>query len=170
MTTLSKDEIVKMAREAGLWVTGFPTEHIEHFATLCRAPLVAENEGLKESLESVLSQLKERDAELEQTRVQLAGCGVAAMQNTEGSKAHRIERGAYGWSESYGDVCRMVDSEIELRAEYLAAHITYDKGYQKGRLDAESLNIPVAEVGVSIFTWLGDRPPAGTTLYRIDQL
>ena len=68
MTTLSKDEIVKMAREAGLWVTGFPTEHIEHFDTLCRAPLVAENEGLKESLESVLSQLKERDAELARVR------------------------------------------------------------------------------------------------------
>ena len=63
-----KYEIVKMAREAGLWVTGFPTEHIERFATLCRAPLIAENEGLKESLESVLSQLKERDAELARVR------------------------------------------------------------------------------------------------------
>ena len=51
MTTLSKDEIVKMAREAGLWVTGFPTEHIEHFATLCRAPLIAENAALKQAHE-----------------------------------------------------------------------------------------------------------------------
>ena len=42
-----KDEIVKMAREAGLWVTGFPTEHIDRFAALCRAPLVAENAALK---------------------------------------------------------------------------------------------------------------------------
>ena len=54
-------------------------------------------------------------------------------------------------------------------AEHLAAHITYDKGYQDGRLDAEAALKPVAEIGVSVFTWLGDRPPAGTTLYRIEQ-
>lgn len=54
-------------------------------------------------------------------------------------------------------------------AEYLAAHITYDKRYQEGRLDAEVALKPVAEIGVSVFTWLGDRPPAGTTLYRIEQ-
>ena len=98
---LTKDEIVKMAREAGCAWLHEPLA--QRFATLCRAPLVAEVERLT--------------ADLEQTRVQLAGCGVAAMQNTEESKAHRVERGAYGWSESYGDVCRMVDREIELRAE-----------------------------------------------------
>ena len=54
-------------------------------------------------------------------------------------------------------------------AEHLAAHITYDKGYQEGRLAAETALKPVAEIGVSVFTWLGDRPPAGTTLYRIEQ-
>lgn len=75
MTDLTKDEIVKMAREAGAapedGVSGFwvaQTEDLQRFATLCRAPLVAENEGLKESLESVLSQLKERDAELARVR------------------------------------------------------------------------------------------------------
>ena len=64
-----------------------------------------------------LKELERLKADLEQTRVQLACCGVAAMQNTEESKANRVERGAYGWSASYGDVCRMVDREIELRAE-----------------------------------------------------
>lgn len=110
MTDLTKDEILAMAREAGAvfdpqWgiASNTGTATFERFASLCRAPLVAEVERLT--------------ADLEQTRVQLAGCGVAAMQNTEESKAHRVERGAYGWSESYGDVCRMVDSEIELRAE-----------------------------------------------------
>ena len=110
MTTLSKDEVVKMAREAGAvfdprWgvASNIGTATFERFYTLCRAPLVAEVERLK--------------ADLEQTRVQLACCGVAAMQNTEESKANRVERGAYGWSASYGDVCRMVDREIELRAE-----------------------------------------------------
>jgi len=80
-----KYEIVKMAREAGLWVTGFPTEHIEHFAALCRAPLVAENEGLKESLESVLSQLKERDAELARVR---AGEPVAYIAWKDGKPCY----------------------------------------------------------------------------------
>jgi hypothetical protein len=56
-------------------------------------------------------------AENEQLRIQLAGCGVAAMQNTESSKAQRVQKGSYGWSGSYGDVCRAVDREIELRTE-----------------------------------------------------
>ena len=113
--SLTKDEIIAMAREAGgsqlmrlegEYVDNFQltgNRQIERFTTLCRAPLVAEVERLK--------------ADLEQTRVQLACCGVAAMQNTEESKANRVERGAYGWSASYGDVCRMVDREIEMRAE-----------------------------------------------------
>mgnify|MGYP000352527866 CR=1 FL=1 len=66
MTTLSKDEVVKMAREAGIeWqectgITGKrhvttlgsqPLENLEKFATLCRAPLVAEVERLKQAHE-----------------------------------------------------------------------------------------------------------------------
>jgi len=71
-----KDEIVKMAREAGLWVTGFPTEHIEHFAALCRAPLVAENAALKE-------QLKALGVYNESTKVELAR--VQAVAEWQGS-------------------------------------------------------------------------------------
>ena len=56
-------------------------------------------------------------AELEQTRVQLAGCGVAAKQNTEKSRTFRVLQDSYGWSASYADVCDAVDREIELRAE-----------------------------------------------------
>lgn len=70
-----KDEILAMARKAGAvfdpqWgiASNTGTATFERFATLCRAPLIAENEGLKESLESVLSQLKERDAELARVR------------------------------------------------------------------------------------------------------
>ena len=55
MTTLSKDEVVKMAREAGFIIgrsvtTGEPNSP-ERFATLCRAPLVAEVERLKQAHE-----------------------------------------------------------------------------------------------------------------------
>lgn len=70
---------------------------------------------MQEETDELRAALKERDAEIEQLRVQLAGCGVAAMQNTESSKADRVTRGGYGWSESYGDVCRMVDREIAQR-------------------------------------------------------
>lgn len=58
MTTLSKDEVVKMASEAGAapedGVSGFwvaQTEDLQRFATLCRAPLVAENAVLKQAHE-----------------------------------------------------------------------------------------------------------------------
>lgn len=101
--SLTKDEVVKMAREAGAIISpqwgvasNVGTATFERFATLCRAPLVAENEALREQL------YKEME---------------------------------------------------EARAALLAA----------------SALKPVAEIGVSVFTWLGDRPPAGTTLYRIEQ-
>jgi len=41
-------------------------------------------------------------AETDQLRVQLAGCGVAALGGT--SEPMRARRGQYGWSPSYGDV------------------------------------------------------------------
>ena len=68
----------------------------------------------------------------EQLRMQLAACGVAAMQNTEDSKAERLEPYSCGWSASYGDVCSAVDREIALRNQVellkqalLATQITF---------------------------------------------
>ena len=58
MTTLSKDEVVKMAREAGAIISpqwgvasNVGTATFERFATLCRADLVAENAALKQAHE-----------------------------------------------------------------------------------------------------------------------
>ena len=84
MTYLTKDEVVKMAREAGLWVDGFPTDHIERFAALCRADLVAENAALKE-------QLKALGVYNESTKVKLArGQAVAEWQGSaDGGKSWR---------------------------------------------------------------------------------
>ena len=52
------------------------------------------------------------EQEVEQLRVQLAGCGVAAMQNTEATIRDRAVDGDYGYSAAYSDVCRAVDREI----------------------------------------------------------
>lgn len=55
--------------------------------------------------------------EIEQLRVQLAGCGVIAMCNTEESLATQMpEKGAYGWSASLAEVERAVRREIAMRA------------------------------------------------------
>lgn len=70
--------------------------------------------------EAIRAERKEADAlraEVLRLQVQLAGCGVAAMQNTPDSAALRAKQGDYGWSASYGDVCAAVDREIALRAE-----------------------------------------------------
>ena len=54
--------------------------------------------------------------EMEQLRVQLAGCGVAALSNTHKSREQqRINPGDYGYSESYQDVFDAVGREIKYR-------------------------------------------------------
>lgn len=57
------------------------------------------------------------EADCEIARMQLAGCGVAALEDTEESRAGRITTDNTFWSASYGDVCRRVDECIALRAE-----------------------------------------------------
>lgn len=87
---------LEMAKgEASVWRDQVKTNQ-EELATVWRM-----NDGLKK--------------EIEQLHVQLAACGVAAMQNTEDSKAERLERYSYGWSASYDDVCCAVNREITLR-------------------------------------------------------
>ncbi len=56
-------------------------------------------------------------SELETTRIQLAGCGVAAMGNTRDSVKERVQKGNPYWSASYDDVCRAVDAEIRYRED-----------------------------------------------------
>lgn len=61
-------------------------------------------------------------AEVEQLRVQLAGCGVVAMSNTRDSlKQQMPEKGAYGWSESLFEVQSSVLREIDQRERAAAA-------------------------------------------------
>lgn len=60
--------------------------------------------------------LQAAEGEIEKLRLQLAGCGVAAMCNTkESAEKQRIAKDNPYWSASYGDVCNAVDREIGLR-------------------------------------------------------
>lgn len=67
------------------------------------------------SAETLRFMVADHVAEIERLRVQLAGCGVAAMQNTEKSIKYRANEGDYGYSASYSDVCKAVDREIRYR-------------------------------------------------------
>jgi len=81
-------------------------------------------------------------ADAETERMRLAGCGVAAMQDTPTSIKDRITEGHPYWSASYGDVCRRVDDVISLRAEVaLWMKAT-------GRDDAEALDLELGRDGI----------------------
>ena len=55
-------------------------------------------------------------AELETERMRLAACGVVALANTPDSAKQTREMRPEYWSASCGDVARMVDENIKLRA------------------------------------------------------
>ena len=82
-----KDEVVKMAREAGFaqdWQFAVPPATLSSFATLCRAPLVAENAALREQLKALGVYNESTKAEL--ARVQ----AVAEWQGSaDGGKSWR---------------------------------------------------------------------------------
>lgn len=98
----------------------------------CDALKEPRREGLSERSEMEAGrEVAALKAEVEQERVRLAGCGVAAMGNTPDSVAQRAKPGDYGWSASYGDVCRAVDREMSLRAE--VERLKADREWQEER-------------------------------------
>ena len=71
-------------------------------------------------------------AEIEMLRIQLAGCGVAALCNTEKSRAEQtIGKDSPYWSASYGDVLDAVAREMKYRKALLqiaALHVLTREG------------------------------------------
>lgn len=88
---------------------------------------------------------------LEQTKrlqCQLAGCGVAAMQNTRASAAQRSKPGDYGYSPSYGEVCLMADREMamrEQRDELLATLKQAHRFLRKNGYDMTDIDATIAK-------------------------
>jgi len=68
----------------------------------------------------LVGRIAELEQELDRERMRLAACGVAAMANTTTTVAQRIGPDHPYYSASYGDVCRAVDREMDLRAQLTA--------------------------------------------------
>jgi len=66
-------------------------------------------------------------AELETERTRLAACGVVALANTPDSAKQAREMRPEYWSASCGDVARMVDENIKLRAMIQVALVVLDE-------------------------------------------
>lgn len=69
-----------------------------------------------ERLEDAVEELTALRAELETERMRLAACGVVALSNTPDSAKQARDMLPEYWSASCGDVARMVDENISLRA------------------------------------------------------
>jgi hypothetical protein len=70
-----------------------------------------------ERLEDAVEELTALRAELETERMRLAACGVVALSNTPDSAKQARDMLPEYWSASCGDVARMVDENISLRAK-----------------------------------------------------
>ena len=70
---------------------------------------------IRQAVSAVVEAERNRQ-DLEQTRVQLAGCAVAALGYI--SEPHRARQGQYGWSASYGDVYN-----LRRRFDYIEAEL-----------------------------------------------
>ncbi len=101
--------------------------------------------ALLSRLEAAEARVREITAELEQTRVQLAGCSVAALGYAE-KQEPPLKAGDYGWSASYQDVVNLaarlaavtaaMDKAREALEQFAYRNLTE---YQVGLLDQAGL-------------------------------
>lgn len=77
----------------------------------------ADASGIVTIINALPGLLVEHEADVEQLRVQLAACGVAAFGNTREAleQAKELAPGAYGYSASYADVVKAIEREVNER-------------------------------------------------------
>lgn len=102
-------------------------------------------------LDNLKGELRVVKEEAEHLRVQLAGCGVAAMCNTlESMEQQCVDRDAYGWSASYGDVLEAVKREIKYREALKAQLALVDSNIITTWPDIAARLIAIAREAVEI--------------------
>lgn len=110
-----------------------------------RDELRAENAELESVARLNAGANKRLVEELEIERMRLAGCGVAAMSNTDESVKARINNLSPFWSASYGDVCAAVDREMSLRKELEALKSKIEGGVRVRSLRTGSNTLIASE-------------------------
>lgn len=96
-------------------------------------PLEALNGIVDKMCDAIKAEMDAKDREVEQLRVQLAGCGVAALGGT--SDAQVVKQGQYGWSPAYQDVLNL-RIRHDLFEKWLEGTLTMNPA-----TDAEFLNL-----------------------------
>jgi len=84
-----------------------------------------EQEKLLDQTEKQLAE--QHKEEIDQLRVQLAGCGVAALGYAKDK--NDVKKGDYGWSQSFQDVKDLWDKYIKLTEQHKKPHAEYSCCY-----------------------------------------
>ena len=110
------------------------------------------NVWIADAIHALRRQVAQLREEAEQLRVQLAGCGVAAMGNTHSSIAHNtLPKDSYGWSASYEACLDSAKREVrereraekaerellEMRKVFSEAGATFDVSYVRRLVGTE---------------------------------
>ena len=114
---------------------------------------------IRDALHAATSELQN---ELEVERMRLAGCGVAAMANTEKTKADRLTKDNPYWSSSYGDVCAAVDREMKYRTSLEDMTESRDSWKEM----AQNLGISLAILQDAAEKIVSDNAPSDTEMLK----
>lgn len=119
---LAEDGLVFLQcfRLLGMDASGASTKDIPAMIAALRAELDEMRETSPyefEWMEKHNDEVKQLRAELERERIRLAACGVVALSNTPESAAEARKMKDEYWTASCSDVARMVDKNMQLRAE-----------------------------------------------------